>query len=82
MIYHFRDEDESVVAFFQVNQDPKKVIKKLNSLTNTSFEIIKNDQYEDAGSFPIDTLIIHSNLFTEDLLELIAYGVCVYIIDY
>lgn len=81
MIHYFSDDDNTI-GFFQIDQDPNKVAKKVSVITGTTFNPIKSDKYEDIGSFEVDTLIIRSNLFTEDFIELLDYGIAVYIIDY
>jgi hypothetical protein len=58
------------------------VAKKLSSISGTTYRIIKTDKYDDIGSFEIDTIIIRSNLFIEDFIDLLDYGIAVYIIDY
>jgi hypothetical protein len=81
MIHYFSDDDNTI-GFFQVDQDPAKVAKKISVITGTTFLPVKCDKYEDVGSFEIDTVIIRSNLFCEDFIDLLDYGIAVYIIDY
>ena len=81
MIHHFSDDDNTV-GFFQVNQDPVKVAKKVSIITGSTFLPIKSDRYDDVGSFERDTLIIRSNLFCEDFIDLLDYGIAIHIIDY
>jgi hypothetical protein len=81
MLYHLSD-DEITVGFFQVDLDPPKVAKKLSKIFGTTFEVITSNRYEEIGSFEVDTLIVRSNVFTEDLIDLLDYGIAVYIIDY
>jgi hypothetical protein len=81
MLYHLSDDDNTI-GFFQVDQDPVKVAKKISVITGTTFDVIKSDKYEDIGSFEIDTIIIRSNVFCEDFIDLLDYGIAVYIIDY
>jgi hypothetical protein len=81
MIHHLSDEDV-VIGFYQVEHDVKKVAKKLSHILGSTFEPITSDKYEEVGDFEIDTLIIRSNIFTEDLIDLIEYGIALYIIDY
>jgi hypothetical protein len=81
MIHYFSDDDNTV-GFFQVDQDPAKVAKKISVITGTTFLPVKDDKYEDVGSFERDTIILRSNLFCEDFLDLLDYGIAVYIIDY
>lgn len=81
MIHHFSDDD-IVIGFFQVDQDPKKVCKKISAIIGTTFEIVKDDKYDDVGTFSIDTIIVRSNVFCEDFIDLLEYGINVHIIDY
>jgi hypothetical protein len=81
MIYHFSDDD-NVIGFFCIDQDPAKVAKKIGAITGTVFLQIASDKYDSVGSFEIDTIIIKSNLFNEDYIDLLEYGIAVYIIDF
>jgi hypothetical protein len=81
MIQHLSDDDITI-GFYQVDQDMKKVAKKISSLLGSTFEVVTSDKYQGVGDFEIDTLIIRSNLFSEDLLDLLDYGIAVYIIDF
>lgn len=80
MIY-FGDND-ILIAFNQIDQESEKVLKKVNKILGTELEIVESDFYDDIGSFELDTIIVKSNVFIEDLLDLLDYGITVYIIDY
>lgn len=81
MIHYFSDDDNTI-GFFQVDADPIKVAKKVSTILGSTFELTKDDKYDDVGSFEIDTLIVRSNIFCEDFIDLLDYGIAVYIIDY
>lgn len=81
MLYHLSD-DEITIGFCQVDLDPAKVAKKLSKIFGSTFEVVTSNRYEEIGSFETDTVIVRSNVFTEDLIDLLDYGIAVYIIDY
>lgn len=81
MLYHLSDT-EITVGFFQSELEPQKVAKKLSKILGTTFEVVSSAHYEEVGSFETDTLIIRSNIFSEDLMDLLDYGIAIYIIDY
>lgn len=83
MLHHFNDySDDKIIGFYQINVDPKKFISKFNKLYGSSFITADIDHYSDIGDFQIDTLVIHKNYFCDELMELLDFGIYIYIVDY
>lgn len=75
-------DDDSTIGFFPVDLDPDKVLKKINIILESEFVGLESNHYDDVGAFEADTIVINANLFTDDLLDLIEYGIYIHIVDY
>ncbi len=82
---YFQDEaDDTLIALISINQDAKKTIKKLNKLLSKDFiEKETNTSKFDglADHFKLDTIIVNRRDFTEEMLEMLDYGVFVFVVD-
>lgn len=84
MLTHFIDTEnnKNIIGFYSVKQDPLKVLKIISSFQGSVYEPIEHDHYDELGTFNIDTLIVSEKLMTDDMLELIEYGIMIYVVYY
>jgi hypothetical protein len=75
-------DDEIIIGFSPSDQEPDKVLKKINNIIGMELVPMESNNYDDVGTFENDTIIINSNLFDEDFLELLEYGIYIHIVDY
>ena len=83
MIKYYKEyTDDIIIAYYEVDIPADKVIKKISQITGYDFEQTKEDIYSDLNDFTHDTLIIKSSIFIEDIMNIMDYGVLIYITDY
>lgn len=84
-MHYYQDEiDDALIAVVTVNQEPKKLIKKLNKLLSKDFveKDTNSSKYDGIGDhFKFDTIIVNRRDFTEEMLEMLDYGVFIFVVD-
>ncbi len=78
---HFSDNEDLLLGFYQANLNVNQVRRKVSRLLEIDLDLSESEHYSDL-SFDTDTLIVNRTIFTEDLLELIDFGIMIHIVDY
>jgi hypothetical protein len=83
MIKYFSTEDEDLtLAVYSDAETHKRIIKTLtNELGYSFFETTDQEWLEFDIDFPLDTIIVKQNNFTEDFIELINKKLYIYVIN-
>jgi len=81
MIQYYTDLDENIlVGVFSVNRSAENIAKVLGKLIDYDFVEAESDEFDDVGEFEHDTVVIASNDFTEDLLEITGKDIKIYLV--
>ena len=84
MLEFFTDTDEGNInfAFYDAEQNSKKIIKLIKETLGYAFESLEDsDCFEELPEFLVNTLIINIDNFNEDILELSKEkGFAIYIV--
>lgn len=84
MIRYFYEPDEQIeIAVFSDDENHKSIIKKMSRILGYEFEETSEEEVSlDVQDIALDrdSVIIKSNVFVEELLDLAARGVGVFII--
>lgn len=82
MILHYGDTDEKyVVGIFSFEREPDDIVRLFTSVTGITMYECHRDDFFDTGDFHRDTVIISSNQFEEDMLDIMGYDISLYITD-
>ena len=81
-IQYFEDNDAEIsVGIFAERSKPENIAKKVGSILGYDLhEVMDTDKYSDM-SFGTDTVVIPSKYFSEDLFQLLDYGIFIYVVD-
>jgi hypothetical protein len=81
MIQYFTDADESLlIGVCASDRSAESIAKIVSKLTDYDLVEAESDAFEEIGEFQQDTVIIDSDDFMEELLEITAKDIKIYLV--
>ncbi len=81
MILYYTDENESLlIGVCASDRSPESIAKIVSKITEYDLVEADSDAFDDIGEFQEDTVIIDSDDFVEELLELTGKSIKIYLV--